>query len=415
MRPLAGVLLGSGSFVSLVWLASRGWSALLAAAIVLAWLYLWQRFLVRRTSTALVIIIGLALRAAWLVLVPTEPNVDFASYHAFATGLASGVSSELLFKALPTQEVGYPLFLGGVYSLVGVSVAAGRAANMLLSLWLLMAVRRLLESQGVVVTRTGVMLVALWPAHIAMSSLLASENLFLPLLWTAVALATAHAFFGGLLLGLAQAVRPTALVMIVALMVRRSWRPLAALSLGLVVGFGGYRLLRSVAGDPVVRGGAAFSALVGSNRESVGAWNAVDHRWYAQKVEELGADAAAAEARTKALGRLTAAPLETVGLMAHKFSAQWGNGSVAVTFAMPAPAAPLLAWSDAWAVSLWVLALWRAVKGPSLTDLERWVVLALGVACAGHLLLEANARYALPWMVGVALLAAARLGVTRTP
>ncbi|MER2561878.1 MAG: hypothetical protein ABTQ32_14215, partial [Myxococcaceae bacterium] len=163
---------------------SRGWFALLVAALVVGWFVLWQRVLVQRTSTSVIIVVGLVLRVVWVALVPTEPAVDFATYHAFAANLASGVSNEILFATMPMQEVGYPLFLGGVYTLVGVSVVVGRAVNVLLALWLMMAVRRLLLPQGEQVTRTGLMLVALWPANLAMTSLLASENLFLPLMWT---------------------------------------------------------------------------------------------------------------------------------------------------------------------------------------------------------------------------------------
>lgn len=415
MRGWGAALLGAGALVSAVWLVSRGWFALLVAALVVGWFVLWQRVLVQRTSTSVIIVVGLVLRVVWVALVPTEPAVDFATYHAFAANLASGVSNEILFATMPMQEVGYPLFLGGVYTLVGVSVVVGRAVNVLLALWLMMAVRRLLLPQGEQVTRTGLMLVALWPANLAMTSLLASENLFLPLMWTGLVFVGAQPLRGGLLLGVAQAVRPTAVVLILVLMLRRQWRWVIALWLGVALAFGSYRVLRSVAGDSVTRGGAAFSLLVGSNRESVGAWNGADHRWFAAKTDELGAEAAAAAARTRALERLTSAPIESVVLMARKFHAQWGHGAVAVTFAMAEPVAPMLAWADAWAVSLWALALWRVLKGPTFTELERWAAAGLGVAVVGHLLLEANARYALPWMVGVLLLAAAAPPVTRTP
>lgn len=326
-----------------------GEPGLVRAALVVGWFGLWERVLVQRASAGVIIVVGLVLRVVWLALVPTEPAVDFATYHAFAARLASGVSNELLFAAMPLQEVGYPLFLGGVYTLVGVSVVAGRAVNVLLALWLMMAVRRLLLPQGEQVTRTGLMLVALWPANLAMTSLLASENLFLPLMWTGLVFVGAQPLRGGLLLGVAQAVRPTAVVLLLVLTLRREWRWVIALWLGVALAFGGYRVVRRVAGDSVTRGGAAFSLLVGSNRESVGAWNGADHRWFAAKTDELGPEVAAAAARTKALERLTSAPVESVVLMARKFHAQWGNGAVAMTFAMAEPGAPVLAWADAWA------------------------------------------------------------------
>lgn len=409
------MLLAAGALVSTMWLVSRGWFALVVTALVVGWFVLWESVLVQRASAGVIIVVGLVLRVVWLALVPTEPAVDFATYHAFAARLASGVSNEILFAAMPLQEVGYPLFLGGVYTLVGVSVVAGRAVNVLLALWLMMAVRRLLLPQGEQVTRTGLMLVALWPANLAMTSLLASENLFLPLMWTGLVFVGAQPLRGGLLLGVAQAVRPTAVVLLLVLTLRREWRWVIALWLGVALAFGGYRVLRSVAGDSVTRGAAAFSLLVGSNRESLGAWNIADQRWFAAKADEQGPEVAAAAARAKALERLTSAPVEWVVLMARKFHAQWGNGAVAMTFAMAEPGAPVLAWADAWALSLWALALWRVLKGPGFTELERWAGAGLGVAVVSHLLLEANARYALPWMVGVLLLAAAAPPLTRRP
>lgn len=154
---------------------------------------------------------------------------------------------------------------------------------------------------------------------------------------------------------------------------------------------------------------------MGTNRSSEGAWNFADHQWFDRKRFEMGFSAASREALSTALGRISADPRAMVLLAAQKFRAQWGNGAVAVTFAIPAAGAPSLALADAWALSLWLLALWRVRRAPDLPPLERLALAALAGTVASHLLLEANPRYALPWMVGLVFVAAAAPRLTRTP
>lgn len=418
MKRAGAALLAICALVALSSLASRGWWALPMSMLVGGWLVVWHRFLVQRVSPGAIMAVGVALRVAWVLLVPTTPAVDFASYHQFAVGLATGTSTHLLYVTVPLQEIGYPLFLGGVYSLLGATAAVGRAVNVLLAFWLLVVVRRLLAPQGEVVTRTGLMLVSLWPAHIAMSSLLASENLFLPMLWSGALLTSSSTFVGGAMLGAAQAVRPVALMMMVVIGAshRRDWLKVGAVLVGAGLTFGAYRLVRVAAGDRAERGGVAYSLLMGTNRGSAGAWNFGDHQWFDRQRFEHGFGAASQEALSKALARISAEPLEMVALAARKFLTQWGDGAVAVTFAMPAPRAPWLALADAWAVALWLLALWRVRASSELVPLERLALVALGGTVASHLLLEANPRYALPWVVGVVLVAAgAAPRLTRTP
>lgn len=409
MKKASTVVLGLCALATLLSLASRGWWGLSSLALVVGWLVVWQRWLVHQVAPTAIMLVGLCLRLAWVVLVPTEPAVDFESYHAFAVGLANGTSRHLLFASLPLHELGYPLFLGGVYSLFGATAAVGRAVNVVLALWLLLVTRRLLAPRGEVVTRTGLMLVALWPGHIALSSLLGSENLFLPLLWTGVALAFSLPFTSGVVLGVAQAVRPPALMMtaVVIWTMRRQWRLVLAVLVGLLVSFGAYRLVGVAVGDTADRGTVAFSLLMGTNHESRGAWNDADRQQFKVNRFELGPAGASRAAFSTAFSRITAAPLESVLLMVHKFRAQWGDGAVAVTFAMPSASTPWLAFADAWALSLWVLALWRVRGSLDLLPLEQLALAALAGTIGSHLLLEANPRYALPWVVGVALVAAA--------
>lgn len=357
------------------------------------------------------------MRVTWVLLVPTEPAVDFASYHSFAEGLASGASIDLLLLRLRLQEIGYPLFLAGAYELFGATPVVGRALNVLLALWLFVVIGRLLARSGEEVTRTGLMLTALWPGHIAMSSLLASENLFLPLLWTGGALMVRGQFVAGLVLGLAQAVRPPALMMIavVCWVTRRRWREALMVLAGVSLSFGAYRASLFASGDSASRGGAPYSLLMGANQSSGGAWNFADHQSFDLDRALHGASEANSAALSKSLQRLAAAPLDMLVLMARKFRAQWGNAAAPFSFAMAAPATSWLALADAWALLVWLLALSRVRCKVEPPAVELLALAALVGTCASHLLLEANPRYALPWVQGVVLLAAAAPRFTRTP
>lgn len=417
MRRVGALSLALCAVAATTSLASRGWWAVPTLGIVISWFVVWQRYLVHQVPPWAIIFTGVALRIAWIVLVPTEPAVDFAGYHAFAEGLANGTSTDLAFLRLRLHEVGYPLFLSGVYQVLGATAEVGRATNVLLALWLLVVMRRLLEPQGEFVTRTGLMVMALWPGHVALSSLLASENLFLPLLWSGVALVMRRPLVGGLVLGAAQAVRPPALMMIalVAWSLRRRWREAMLVLVGVALAFGAYRVVRLVSGDTTARGGIAYSLLMGTNVGSGGAWNFADHQSYDLDRALSGADEANRIARSKSLHRLTAASFGLVPFMVRKFLAQWGNAAVTFTFAMTSPGPGWLALADAWAVLVWVLGWWRVRSAGELTPLEGWALMALAGTCVSHLLLEANPRYALPWVIGGVLLAAAALPVRRTP
>jgi 4-amino-4-deoxy-L-arabinose transferase-like glycosyltransferase len=155
-----------------------------------------------RRFVPIVIVVGILLRigwVAWTQCAGVAQASDAAEYHHFALSISAGHGYAPLFEVgdrivygMPTSywPVGYPGFLGILYSITGAHVLAGLIANIALQtatlLLLYNVARTLFNSERV--ARVALLIVALHPNSIAYSSLLMSENLFIPLMLGATAL-----------------------------------------------------------------------------------------------------------------------------------------------------------------------------------------------------------------------------------
>lgn len=422
------------SFVSI---AGRGWASGAASVLVLAAILAWRRLGPPAVPLSVIVGLGVALRIGWIVAFPTEVELDFASYHRFATQLAAGEHGPLLYAKLLLQEVGYPLVLSGAYVLAGADAGVGRGLNVLFAAWLIVVVYRVLVPAGEKAALSGALMIAVWPSHVALSSVLASENLFLPLVWSGVGAALQASrreqVMGGALLGAAHAVRPPAALLLGLLVVgsalRRRWSSAVVMAVAAVLAFASYLGVRRATGDPFPRGAFGYSVLMGSNVGSVGTWNVADHTWFLTRRTEAGVSAANSEAVALAATRLAESPAAVPALVARKVGLQWGDGAVGVDFALrrlERPGADLERWrgpamalADVAALVIWLFALHAVVVGNVLRQHPlAWLAgAALTLAWLSHLVLEANPRYAMPWFVGVIVLAALRRNapLTKTP
>jgi len=190
------------------------------------------------------LLVALLIRLSWVVLVDAQPVSDFRWYYERGIDLAAGrgysmgpdaywpdnlppaaLSSEADYPAngRPTAywPVGYPAFLGLLFALFGSSLFVAKLANVFLYLgilWLAYTIaKRLLGSE--LTARMTLLVLALYPNHIAYSSLLAGESLFLFLLLLAVALLliapTSRLWLfvaSGVIFGLACLVKPQAIL-----------------------------------------------------------------------------------------------------------------------------------------------------------------------------------------------------------
>lgn len=182
------------------------------------------------------------VRLSWVALVDAQPVSDFRWYYERGIDLAAGRGysmgpdaywpENLPPAALPSEAdypangrptaywpVGYPAFLGLLFALFGPSLFAAKLANILLYLGILLLAytiaKRLFGSE--LTARMTLLVLVFYPNHIAYSSLLASESLFLFLLLLAVAtllITTKPRLWlfvaSGVLFGLACLVKPQA-------------------------------------------------------------------------------------------------------------------------------------------------------------------------------------------------------------
>ena len=120
------------------------------------------------------------VRVVWLQRVDTQPVTDFQWYFLRAVSISQGHGYAV--DGVPTAywPVGYPGFLGLAFMVAGASVALGKALNTLLVLACLVLTWRL----GTVLFRSGAvgvlaaLVLAVHPAYIAYSGILASEPLY---------------------------------------------------------------------------------------------------------------------------------------------------------------------------------------------------------------------------------------------
>lgn len=171
-----------------------------------------------RQAVPLLCVLALALivRVIWLSQVDTQPVTDFDWYYERALAILRGEGYSVNFVPTAYWPVGYPAFLAALFKVVGPSVFAGKVANTVLTLCVIAltwAIGRSQFEDAKVATVAGVIL-AIHPAMVAYSGILASEPLYTTLLLLGAWLGTkaVRAPFSGFAFGLATLVRPQAVV-----------------------------------------------------------------------------------------------------------------------------------------------------------------------------------------------------------
>ncbi|MCL4499423.1 MAG: glycosyltransferase family 39 protein [Chloroflexi bacterium] len=169
------------------------------------------------------VIFGLAfmLRLAWAIKVKAPPISDFQIYDLVGLSVSKGAGFTLGGQPMSAWGPGYPAFLGTLYFLVGHSIGAAKLANALFggvsALLLFFIGQRVF---GLWAGALSGLMLAVYPEHLYYSALLASENLFIPLLLGSILLyligreQSDWRIIGaaGLLLGAGTLVRPAGVV-----------------------------------------------------------------------------------------------------------------------------------------------------------------------------------------------------------
>lgn len=237
-----------------------------------------------RWFVSVCLIASLAVRVLWLCLFAPEPVSDFGWFYRRGLDLAGGRGYTVNGTPTAFWPVGYPGFLALEFTILGPSLSVARVSNVFLYigvLYLSYALARELFSSEIC-GRVALGLLAFYPNHIAYSSLIATETLFLFLVLLGAAMflkaikaiktvkasgGKVWALLCGVVFGLAVLVKSYVILLPIALVVpwlaaHRGWRG-ARSSLGVIALL--YLALGATILPWVLRNHAVFGGLVLSN------------------------------------------------------------------------------------------------------------------------------------------------------
>lgn len=169
-----------------------------------------------------ILVLGLALRLAWVLLIPVIPTSDSVAYDTFATNLwQHGVYGWTPDEPSAYWAVGTAAIAAATFAVLGDTYAGIVAVNLLASALMMALVWRLGEIYfGARDALFALIVVALWPNLIFFTSILSSELYFLALMLAGLffwSRPTGPAWFNllacGLIWGLACYVRPVVLLL----------------------------------------------------------------------------------------------------------------------------------------------------------------------------------------------------------
>jgi len=330
-------------------LGLAGVAACVAGAVVLIAIA-WR--LAGRSERALqaTVVGGFVLLAAGRLAIAVAHNSHMTgeshSFDTTARGILAGQWD--FFGRAPA----YPISLAGAYSLLGPGPTAGEMLNLVLGLVAGGALFALVNARaGVRPAVVALYLFALWPAGALISNVRLSETMYLALtLLAALAMlawsGAASASASGVLLGLAQYVRPTTLALVPALLIARWW-PRTSLRRALLLTalpFGVTMLLLLMpmaAYNLQVNGEVSLATTVfGGANLYVGTDVRTGGQWSEQIQAEIDAltpggllDDSNAAGRI-AGARLLADPLLPLRLLPTKLNTLWGSEDFGVQYAM---------------------------------------------------------------------------------
>ncbi len=319
---------------------------------------------------------SVTIRILWIALIFSIPVSDFAWYHQRGQDMAMGKGYSV--DGVPTAywPVGYPAFLGLIYWVLGLSLLYVKLANVLLYVGILCLSysisKQLFSSE--LTGRMTLLLLAFYPNHVAYSSLVSPETLFLFLLLLGTALIMQSerrlpmATASGVVFGLACLVKPQAifipLILILTLhsqMRRDSARRFLAIFLTVHAALGA-TILPWIARNYSVFGSFVFisnnggtTLLIGNNPDANGTYIHFDEKL--ASLLELEPDDNEREvdvkARNYALRYILEHPVKTIRLWPVKLyylynedveGANWNNGAVKIWERSHRPSSEIFFW-----------------------------------------------------------------------
>jgi hypothetical protein len=373
------------------------------------------------------------VRLAWIAAADTLPASDFGFYHRAATQIAAG---DLRMPGV--SEGGFPLLLGLAYRLFGVDLMVAKTLNVVASAATGLLLYRLTSDLvGARAARVTVLLFAIWPAQVMMTSVVATETPYIVFLlfglavlvrWRRADHRPLSLLVAGVALGLSALVRPTSFVVFGLAaawilfgygMTRTRSAGTAALAMGFVAAIVVARLITGPApAGTGVLSYLAYNVLTGSNSKSHGMWNEDDEARLGQILRERGSDAVPAAVYHIVAERITSDPGRFARLMPEKFELMWADDLYGAYWstAMMAPGAATtflrshletlylvsqFFYSGVLALALFGCIRWRGEQFPWGNSLMFAIVLTF----AGlHFILEVQPRYHHPWALAFLIL-----------
>jgi 4-amino-4-deoxy-L-arabinose transferase-like glycosyltransferase len=333
---------------------------------------------IQRIAVALVILISAIIRLWVIIKMPITPSSDYQTYYQVADLLSRGLLSSSGYSGYIAQfphVIGYSFILSLLFRITGPSVMAGLYLNMaasLISVYLTYRIARALS--GCLGGMIALLSAAFWPSQILNGTLLASDPVFTCMLllsvWLFIYLYRYPVSLGnregaiflssilGLCIALAGAVRPMALIFLVAVVLSmipfskrfnknekmlngkvsrascQGWFLVLVISLVFLI----FNQLLSTSisnaiGYKLPGSGVSFgyNFMVGMNTEAKGTWNQQDADFFTNKFALTDSSQEAHKAGIDvALQRIKADPEGILYLFPEKFSILWGNDGYAV-------------------------------------------------------------------------------------
>jgi 4-amino-4-deoxy-L-arabinose transferase-like glycosyltransferase len=317
-----------------------------------------------RAGLLVAMLLAVIIRLAAQIALPAPLESDFKAYFIMAETLASGHTMRDTFGQIAFYSPGYPLLLAPLFALFGSSVSVALWLNLALSAltaWLIYRVAGRLSGSPLAALLVTIGY-ALWLPSVLSATMLAKENLSLPLMAAFVLALLSFkdssnrlktAAFCGLLYGASLLTGASSLLIVFAFALalyechgrsafKAPLREAAAFALGTIVILSPW-LAHTAAhlGKPVLTTNSGFNFYLGNNPAATGSFISIKKtpaapRWEAMRAN-LGEIGAAAALGDEAKAYMIANPGHTIALAAKKLALFWApNVPDAVDFSADA-------------------------------------------------------------------------------
>ncbi|MDD3335786.1 MAG: glycosyltransferase family 39 protein [Eubacteriales bacterium] len=323
-------------------------------------------------------IAGLALRISVIEGIPIQPSSDFETYYNITLYL---LQDKLLtpigdsyreYIALYPHTIGFPMMiLAPAFEIFGASVKTALYTNLLFSMGsVLLTARIARRCAGKTAGLLAGAAMALWPSHIFYSDMIATEPTFTFFILAATNFVVSVVETGekslfrrdpvglivryvllGILLAVAGAIRPMAIILLAAFVVVRILmgqstgddvrnsalqkylsKNVVCILLVFVPYFLVSQSISSTIGGIIMEtpasglGASGYNLMVGVNSSSEGLWNQEDADFFKEAYLKTGtASGAHAECMQEALRRIQQQPEDVLNLLVYKFRDLWGT------------------------------------------------------------------------------------------